>query len=294
VASVFNSTNGSVVDPAASAAASATTQATNAVGGATGAAINLRFPSDLDVIDHWLDITIFEYSRANRMANASQRGIKGHITLPLPAKIATGYSQEYGNEKMGITEQAAMAVTQKIQSRHAKGDIGSIADRLAADAPGQIQAAMGLMTGFALDTIPGSTGVQLQLGMVRNPHYAVIYNGPKFRSHEFRWTFIPRSASETQTLQQIIYLLKYSQAPDIVASFQNHLLKYPDEMTIAFHYPTYLFNIGPSVLTDITVEYGGDQPAFFRDTHGPVEVTLGLTFMETTIITKSDIQTGGR
>jgi len=278
---------GSVSNQTATVAASAATFTTDGLTPSVAFG-SLRFPDDLDVIDHWMDITVFEYSRANRSSAATKKAILGHITLPVPPKLSTGYSQDYENAAMGLIEHAAMSASRAIVGKN-NDDLGSISDKLSAETTSQLKSSMGLATGYALDQVPGAGGAQLQLGMARNPHFAVLYKGPKFRTHQFTWTFNPRTQAESQTLQNIIYSLKYSQAPDISASFQNHLFKYPDEMEIKFHYPQYLFSIGPSVLTDITVEYHGERPAYFQTTHAPVQVSLSLSFQETTILTKQSI-----
>ncbi len=280
------STVGNITDTNAtvSSAASTTTSPTTSS--------TYRFPSDIDVIDHLLDITIFEYSRANRMANATRKGIKGHITLPLPPRLSTAYSAEYDNAAMGIAEHLG------IQVAKVSKDISSVSDKIAnLDFSGVTKGAItasGLAAGYALDHALGSEGAQLEYGMTRNPHFAVLYKGPKFRVHDFSWTFYPRNQQESQTLQNIIYLLKYSQAPDISESFSNHLFKYPDEMEIKFHYPDYLFSIGPSVLTSIAIDYHGDQPAYFQTSHAPVQIKIDLSFQETSILTKQSISNDRR
>ena len=73
------------------------------------------------------------------------------------------------------------------------------------------------------------------------------------------------------------------------------LFKYPELFKIKFHYPQYLFEIRPSVCTDIRVNYHGQgYPAYIRNADGsgipaPAEVELTLSFKETEIVTKDSL-----
>jgi hypothetical protein len=69
--------------------------------------------------------------------------------------------------------------------------------------------------------------------------------------------------------------------------------KYPEFFEIKFHHPGYLFNLQPSVCTDIQVNYHSQGvAAYIRNADGsgepaPAEVELTLSFKETEIITKN-------
>ena len=76
--------------------------------------------------------------------------------------------------------------------------------------------------------------------------------------------------------------------------------KVPSEFEIHYAYQgqinNYLNKISRCVLTDVTVDYGGDQFSTFRqfDDQGaaPVNVSLTLAFTETEIMTKQMIAEG--
>jgi hypothetical protein len=68
---------------------------------------------------------------------------------------------------------------------------------------------------------------------------------------------------------------------------------YPAEFQLTYFYRNtenpYLFSFKPCVLTDMQVDYGGDQFSTFAN-GAPVEVNISLTFRETEILTKESFK----
>ncbi len=77
-----------------------------------------------------------------------------------------------------------------------------------------------------------------------------------------------------------------------------HFFNYPNLFDIDFHYPQYLFNMGPSVCTSIDVQYHAEgQPLYFDiadKIKAPVSVSLSLNLTEMFVITKEGIEDQGR
>ena len=172
-----------------------------------------------------------------------------------------------------------------------------------------------------------------QFGVARNPHKVVLFDSVGFRKHSFSYQFTPKNRKESETLKEIIRLFKYHASPgmnpdvtikmdkinsmlatsdkdgkvtggsgklkDVKLSGGKHFFKYPEFWRIKFHHPEFLFTIGESVLTSIDVNYhGGGSVSYARDTAdatpAPTQVNLNLSFMETEIITKENIDSEGR
>ena len=168
-----------------------------------------------------------------------------------------------------------------------------------------------------------------QFGVARNPHKVVLFDSVGFRKHSFSYQFTPKNRRESETLKQIIRLFKYHASPgmnpdvtikmdkinsmlatsdkegnvtngklkDVKLSGGKHFFKYPEFFQIKFHHPQFLFTIGDSVLTSVDVNYhGGGSVSYARDTAdatpAPTQVNLNLSFMETDIITKENIEKG--
>jgi hypothetical protein len=132
-------------------------------------------------------------------------------------------------------------------------------------------------------------GAGLQAGLALNPHMAVLFKSVGLRTFGFQYKFIARNQQESNTIRDIITTLKYHMHPEFYAG--NLAFKYPDSFEIDFssNRKNWLFTIKNSVLTDLTVNYNGENmPIFFEDVGAPVSIDIQMTFQETEIFTKAD------
>ena len=84
----------------------------------------------------------------------------------------------------------------------------------------------------------------------------------------------------------------------------SHFYNYPEQFDIDFHHDEMLFNIGPSELKGIQVNYHPDGPLYHtkqdsqlnlgNEVKAPVAIQLQLTFQEVAIITKTELNTEKR
>ena len=168
----------------------------------------------------------------------------------------------------------------------------------------------------ALSKLTGSIGPVAEAalagayGIARNPHQVILYTGPAFRSHNFAYMLSPRNRRESDSIRSIITAFKYFQAGKYgLGGLSNQkvsvetvsgraFFEYPEFFEIDFHYPRYLFNIGPSVLTQLSFDYHPQNvAAYVREEGGdpaPVEVSISMSFQERDIVTKDDIAQKGR
>lgn len=272
---------------------------------------NLIFPHNLETLGHFMLFSPFEYSRANRMTTeAVQKAFKGTIILPVPHDLSTGYKSNYSTEALDIRGAAVLGgfaaaerVSNVLKSTMSRDDKAlSLADEMINAGVSVKENIFGALAniGLGMDKFGTDGAVSIATGVQRNPHLAVLFTGVDFKSHTFSYKFFPKSIEESISLQEIIYIFKYSMAPDYVPGAANHLFKYPDEWAIVIQ--DNLFKIGNSVLTDFNVNYHGQGiPAYFAagevgsptGAHSfPAEVHISLTFQETSIITKQDILMG--
>jgi hypothetical protein len=247
------------------------------------------------------------------------------IFLPLPASIGTKYSQNYNTEGIGV----AGAAGAKLGSAMVSGGITGMVDSLANVTRSSIvdagmyyglQAAeenVGAFVGGAVGKIGGgvfevagalagaAAGQALKggiagAGLARNPYMATMYSNPNIRSHSFNWKLIAKSREETDIIRSIIYAFKYHSAPGM-KSGKEHFFDYPEQFDIDFHYDKFLYNIGPSVLNSVAVEYHAEGQPLYHDVEiegvsekAPLSITLGLQFSEVSIISKEQIKKQNR
>ncbi|NBO99970.1 MAG: hypothetical protein EBU90_07545 [Proteobacteria bacterium] len=126
-----------------------------------------------------------------------------------------------------------------------------------------------------------------------NPFREVLFESVDYRTFNFKYRFFPKDAQESERVQNIIKLFKFHMHPELSANKFFYI--YPSEFEIVYYYRNkvnnYFNRISECALTDMSVEYGGDQFATFAD-GAPTEVTLNLTFRELELMTKQTIKNG--
>jgi len=268
---------------------------------------SLRFPDDIASLDHWCAIRVFAHKLMQRQDSPINDDYC-RIFLPMPANLATGYSHGYNAESLGpegaVAAQAGAAVAGDV--RRGKFDAKSLVDQIKkdSDVKGFIAAAATKVTNVAENTpvlqniTKGALG---GAGIARNPFMALIYDAPAMREHSFSWKLVARNYKESQSIYDIVRVLKYHAAPDRgtpgQVAGQSVFLSYPDQFDVDFHYDDFLYNMAPSVLKSISVNYHPDGPMYHTSQDGkkaPVSVQLELSFQETSIITRGDIQASDR
>ena len=130
-------------------------------------------------------------------------------------------------------------------------------------------------------------------GIAVNPYMAMIYESPSLRTHQFNWKLVAKNFDESMKIREIIYLFKFHSAPEIPSTTgMGGLLKYPQQFDVDVHHEAFLYNIGPSVLTGMEVDYHPDG-ILYHASGGlklPVSVGLSLTVQEVSIVTKTEIK----
>ena len=239
------------------------------------------------------------------------------FALPIPSNLGTSYNAQYNNVDLGVAGQAG----QEVAENFTRGDGAIVTDILsavgqtdtfsagnlkgalanlgiaAAGADTAAQAIGGILLGGAAGGVAAAAlgsigqGALRGLGIARNPHIANVFTGVNFRQHNFQYKLIAKNKKESDTIRDLIRNFKYHMSPEYKSA--NHVFNYPSQFQIILRAGDYLFKIGDSVLTSFDVNYTGEgAPYFFEDTNAPYSVTLSLTFVEDTIVTKKEIRQG--
>jgi hypothetical protein len=293
------------------------------------------FPDDLKSIDHWVEFQAQETKGVGSSALSELTDTKAFqefatktpinatigqvvktlsnvgstvnlatIRLPMPSNLSTDYNPQYSTPDLGAAAGAILKpYDQKIYNNSslpsllggAGGDgiSGTIFEGASRGAAGATAA--GVST--AVNAIGGAGAAEAALkvgfGVAQNPHKIVLFTGVDFREHRFSWKLSPRSREESNMIKQIIDAFTYYAHPEYVAG--GLFFKYPEFFNIKFRHPNYLFELQPSVCTDIQVNYHGQGvAAYIRDANGggapaPAEIELTLSFKETEIVTKNTL-----
>jgi len=146
-------------------------------------------------------------------------------------------------------------------------------------------------------------------GLAVNNHMALVYRGPgEFRTHDFVFQFFPKDGAEALVVQKIINDLKNGMTPRLSGSLggDNERLtapffKSPRQYKIKFlpgqdigggKKADYLFKIGTSVLTSMTVNHDPQGIVGFHEDGAPVQTTLSLNFKEIEYLLSDDSAEG--
>ena len=140
-----------------------------------------------------------------------------------------------------------------------------------------------------------------------NPYIVAAYKGPtQLRNHKFTFNMMPRSSTESKSVQKIVKAFKMAMHPDHDSpqsvSAPIGMFNYPDEFEISFYINgeniskdknNSLFRIGRSVLSDLSLDYTTqDTVAFFEGTQDPVTVNMTLEFQELSVIHRELVRGG--
>lgn len=208
------------------------------------------------------------------------------IVLHIQDKPSTSYSVNYQDKELGALGGLLAGGTSAADLTQAGiGEVGKDATR------GTIQAIVSSV-GSLFNT---EAGRLLELGTKQktNSFREQFFESVDFRSFNFKYTFMPKSASEAENVRRIIDLFKFHMHPELSKTGLFYI--YPSEFEIKYFYKdaenNYFDKISSCVLEDLNVDYGGDIFSTFEDGK-PVEVNLSLKFKELEIMTKERIREG--
>ena len=188
------------------------------------------FPTE--VIDY-LKLSIYKHQSGRNYGSDKGSGTpEGTLFLYLPPGLNEKYTAKYEGKNLGAVGAAvidaagdALAGGQEIGSNIAK----------AADAA---KPALGFKVGSeAINTLVGKVSPygfnvdsndlsQLTQGKVFNPYEEMLFKGVQFQNHSFKFTMVPKSAADVQTIYQIISTLRQAMHP---SKEGNDWLTIPDK-----------------------------------------------------------------
>lgn len=202
------------------------------------------------------------------------------ITLHVEERPSVKYGVNYQDKDLGV-------LGNFLTSNEGVSDLLSGNTPVAAAAALQVAKIPSMIPGFGTSLADIVTfGAKVKT----NPFREVFFEGVDYRQFNFRYRFLPKNANESKAVKGIIDTFKLHMHPELAANGYFYL--YPSEFEIVYYYNNqennYFNKIAPCALTDMTVEYGGEQFASFAD-GSPAEISLTLSFRELELLTKESI-----
>ncbi len=165
----------------------------------------------------------------------------------------------------------------------------------------------GVLSGLGklAETADKQSGMLAAQGIAVNNHMALVYKGPsKFRTHSFVFNFFPKNKGDADVVVEILKDFQNGMLPRIGGAAATRVsgrtlsapyFKSPRHWTIDFFNGfsanstnDYLFQIGKSVITNMTVNHDPNSTISFHKDGSPVQTTLTLGFQEIELQTSSD------
>ena len=227
---------------------------------------------------------------------ATHSVVTGGVSLYMPPGIKATYSATTGHADLGKAGLAAGAISRAMAApdtttaiEEALKGLGGFALTAARDL------AIGVGESMGLGDIDGA--ISKVTATAQNNFSEAIFE--KISPRQFSYTFklIARNKDEAQDINKIIKFFKFHMHPELDMANGGRYFRVPSEFEIHYAYNdqknNYLHELSRCVLETVEVDYGGGDFQSFRqfDDEGaaPVEISMTLGFIETTVLTKEEI-----
>jgi hypothetical protein len=140
-------------------------------------------------------------------------------------------------------------------------------------------------------------GLELSFGNTSNPYKEMTFSGIDFREFSFNFVFRARSLAEVTAIKNIIKVFRRYSKPTYGTN--RGIINYPEEFHIQFltkdetndkfitneHIP----QIKMCVCKNVTTNFSSQNTWKSFENGAPVEISLGLSFIETELVTGEDV-----
>ena len=228
----------------------------------------------------------------------------GVILLPMPSNIQDGNAVSYGDSSVdaftaigaaragnmmntdftNANDKKAFDITGGLNKIATEG-IGAIKDLKDAGAQKMILKAL---AAEAVSVFGGNiTANQLlarESGQILNPNMELLFNGVTLRSFRFSFKMTPRDDKESGQIKYIIRSLKRNMAAKSGGEGKNTFLNSPNIFELRYRQGNndhpFLHKFKPCALTDMAVNYTGENVYATYSDGTPISMTMDLTFKE--------------
>jgi hypothetical protein len=212
--------------------------------------------------------------------------LKTNITLHMDGPPSVKYGVNYQDHDLGIL--GGFLSSSASSSNSITEQAGGLANLAAL----QIMKIPSVLPGFGSSSYADIA--QFGAKVKTNPFREVFFEGVDYRRFNFKYKFLPKSPRESSAVLNIINTFKEHMHPEL--SSDGYFYIYPSEFEIKYFYNNkengYFNKIAPCALTDMQVDYGGEQFSTFSN-GAPSEIDMTLTFRELELLTKESIRNQG-
>ena len=232
-------------------------------------------------------VNLYDAIKVEEFSAGTTSRLKEVITLHVEERPSVKYGVNYSDKEMGfltglLTEGSAAA---------ASGQLSGLAPEIQQRFIAELIKIPAIRNGGG-NTL--SDVLSLSTRTRTNPFREVLFESVDYRTFSFKYRFFPKSQMETTKIRNIIQQFKVHMHPEVTSGRLFYI--YPSEFDIQYFYKDktndYLHKFTRFALTDMQVDYGGEQFSTFED-GSPVEIGLSLTFKELEQMTSEGIKSYG-
>ena len=234
--------------------------------------------------------------------------ITDSIAIYLPANVQDKTGVVYEGADMGVIGLAAASGGEfitRLQQHDIAGamkNLGTSAASLLASVGVNLGAkAVGGVSEMLLDVDAEALKgfAHKAFGQATNPYMEVLFQNVGLRSFTYNFTFSPRNEDETLDVQKIIKMFRFHMLPELKGA-NSRYMTLPSTFDIHYMYQwdvdtasenNFYSKIATCVLKSVEVDYTPGGVKSFKD-GAPTQITMGLTFMETEMLTKQHVDKG--
>ena len=234
----------------------------------------------------------------------------GVILLPMPSNIQDSNSVSYSDDSLdAITAKIANASGTLMKTEYKDNisqfivDTGTNALKglkgVFADQPGLKKVILDGLAAQAAGVFGGNVTLNQLLartgGEILNPNMELLFNGVTLRTFRFSFKMTPRDSKESEQVRLIIRSLKKNMAAKGVG---GTFLKSPNVFDLVYRQGNdnhkFLHKFKPAALTDMSVNYTGENVYATYHDGTPVSITMDLTFKDLVPIYEEDYGQSGK
>lgn len=242
-------------------------------------------------------------SRSENPYTQTLKKAGGVILLPMPSNIQDGNSVSYADDSLDTLTGKLFGGSTKIMGTELDsagfdkfyktlGNNALDAAKEVIEMPGLKKIAMKSLAAQATSVFGGNVTLNQVLaresGQILNPNMELLFNGVTLRTFRFSFKMTPRDATESQQIKYIIRSLKRNMAAKSDTTFLNA----PNIFELRYRQGNidhpFLHKFKPCALTDMAVNYTGENVYATYGDGTPVSMTMDLTFKELVPIYDND------
>jgi hypothetical protein len=257
--------------------------------------------------DNTFRVRSSEDSISSSLRSRPKENSKGFVILPMPMQIGDRNEVAYNPGSLNALAAAAGSLLQTLSANpnmnldanqlvtNARNAMSQVGGLVGGNMGGLATLGGDLATSLAINLIPGTNAsfndvLQRNRGVVVNPNMEFLFQGPKLRTFQFLFSFIPRSEREATEVKNILRVFKRHMAPKsnttaLGSNLAGGFLQTPDVFKIRYMSGSaqnpFLNKFKFCALTDMAVDYTAVGQGYMSYENGtPVATTITLQFTE--------------